>query len=78
MAQLAESELGVILDAWDGLSTSAQEASKDALWVVRMQDDMGGCASMYLCAASNRFSLDVRRITYSCELTVGLAHQKRA
>lgn len=37
MAQLTEGELGVLLDSGNGLSTSAQEASKDALQRVRMQ-----------------------------------------
>ena len=37
MPQLTEGELGVLLNAGNGLSTSAQKASKDALQRVRMQ-----------------------------------------
>ena len=37
MAQLAEGEFGVLLNAGNGLSTSAQKASEDALQRVRMQ-----------------------------------------
>lgn len=37
MAQLTKGELGVLLNARYGLSTSAQKASEDALQRVRMQ-----------------------------------------